>query len=103
MGATSAYKVGDTFMSLPLPEAQGLLSNSTEKIEKEKQKLPIRPELLSKYGGTAEQVQLYSCTTIQQYSAELFWDRSCPYVHIRCASFCHVVQWNGRMEDSALC
>ncbi|MDI1487744.1 MAG: hypothetical protein OHK93_007016 [Ramalina farinacea] len=29
------YKIGDTFMSLPLPEVQELLSDSTKKIEKE--------------------------------------------------------------------
>lgn len=28
------YKIGDTFVSLPLPEVQELLSSSTEKIER---------------------------------------------------------------------
>lgn len=27
------YKIGDTFFSLPLPEVQGLLSSSMEKID----------------------------------------------------------------------
>lgn len=29
------YKIGDSFISLPLPEVQELLSSSTEKIEEE--------------------------------------------------------------------
>lgn len=29
------YKIGDSFISLPLPEVQGMLSTSTEKIEEE--------------------------------------------------------------------
>lgn len=27
------YRIGDTFVALPIPEVQGLLSSSTEKIE----------------------------------------------------------------------
>jgi prefoldin subunit 4 len=29
------YKIGDSFISLPLPEVQAMLSTSTEKIEEE--------------------------------------------------------------------
>ena len=29
------YKIGDSFISLPLPEVQDMLSSSTEKIEEE--------------------------------------------------------------------
>ncbi|GAD94304.1 prefoldin subunit 4 [Paecilomyces variotii No. 5] len=44
------YKIGDSFVSLPLPEAQSLLATSTEKIEEEVSKLEeslgeIRDEL----------------------------------------------------------
>ncbi|KAL1860916.1 hypothetical protein Plec18167_003803 [Paecilomyces lecythidis] len=44
------YKIGDSFVSLPLPEAQSLLATSTEKIEEEVSKLEeslgeIREEL----------------------------------------------------------
>lgn len=31
----SRYKIGDSFISLPLPEVQEMLSTSTEKIEEE--------------------------------------------------------------------
>ena len=46
------YKIGDTFISLPLPEVQELLANSTAKIEESvsavEEKLPsLRDEMES--------------------------------------------------------
>lgn len=44
------YKIGDTFFSLPLPEAQELLASSTERIEKEVE------ELEEQLGGIREEM-----------------------------------------------
>ena len=36
------YKIGDSFISLPLPEVQQLLASSTEKIEEEVSKVEAK-------------------------------------------------------------
>ena len=38
----SRYKIGDSFISLPLPEAQSMLESSTEKIDEDVSKLEER-------------------------------------------------------------
>ncbi|MCJ1232493.1 hypothetical protein MMC14_000446 [Varicellaria rhodocarpa] len=45
------YKIGDSFISLPLPEVQELLASSTEKIEAEVS------DVKGKLGGVREEMQ----------------------------------------------
>lgn len=47
----SRYKIGDSFISLPLPEVQSMLSSSTERIDEEVSALE------EKLGGIREEMQ----------------------------------------------